>query len=188
MQEIVRFYHKHGALAAISERDYNNATEGPKIYLLMKLWENPDLDMEATLLDWCEAAVGPEAAPHLCGYYAFWEDFWREKAIHTKWWKSSKKSVYLSMGKFLSYMYALEPGDMEQCRGLMERVVELAEAHGAEDQRRRARLLLAGFEWYEACAVASGAEYFAADGTVPNAAAARIKCLRFSLTVLRNPR
>lgn len=171
MQRMVQFYHEQGAAAAISERCYNTATEGPKQYLLYKLWENPSLDMEATLRDWCEAAVGAEAAPMLREYYAFWEKFWREKAVHTTWW-NSRRAVYLSLGKFGSYMYAIEPGDMPYCRTLMERVVALAEAHGADDQKRRARLLLAGFEWYEACATACGGAHFSPDGTLPDAAAA----------------
>ena len=57
------------------------------LYVYQRLLENPDLDMESTILDWCEAAVGPEAAPHLRAYYAFWETFWRERAVRTRWWR-----------------------------------------------------------------------------------------------------
>ncbi len=171
MQQTMQVLHEQGAVGAISERAYNTATEGPKEYLLFKLWENPDLDLEATLQDWCQAAVGADAAVPLREYYAFWEDFWRDKAIHTAWW-NSRTATYLSLGKFGSYMFALEPGDIPHCRALMERVVALADAHGAEDQKQRARLLMAGFEWYEACATASGGAYFSPDGTLPDAATA----------------
>ena len=65
--------------------------------------------------------------------------------------------------QFGSYMYGLEPGDMARCRQLMEKTVELARQHGTADQQQRAALQMRCFEWYEAAAVACGAEIFSAE-------------------------
>jgi len=178
MQDMLKFGHEHGAVVAFNERSYTTATEGPKMYVYYKLVENPDLDLEETIQDWCRAAVGDAAAPYLRQYYAFWEDFWREKAIHTPWWKSSKNNIYLSLPPFGTYMLALEPGDMTKCRTLMEKVVELASAEGTAAQKQRAEFLFGIFEWYEANAIASSGEFFDAEGSLPNAEAA--------LALLRN--
>lgn len=173
MQQMLRFFHEHGAEVGFSERSYNTATEGPKLYLYYKLLENPDLDLEATIMDWCEAAVGREAAPKLRAYYVFWEDFWRTKAVETSWWRSSKRNIYLSLPPFGTYMLALEPGDMAHCRSLMEDVMRLAERHGCERQQARAVFLMSIFEWYEGNAIASGGEFFQTDGTLPDGTTAR---------------
>jgi len=172
MRDILKLGHELGAESTFVERSYTTATEGPKMYVYYKLLENPDLDLEATIQDWCRAAVGEAAAPYLRQYYAFWEEFWREKAIHTPWWNSSKDNVYLSLPPFGTYMLALEPGDMAKCRALMETVVELASAEGTPAQKRRAEFLFGTFEWYEANAIASSGEFFDADGSLPNAEAA----------------
>lgn len=176
MRHVVRYYHENGAEAAIIERAYNTATEGPKIYLLYKLLENPQLDMQAAIQDWCEAAVGKEAAPSLMAYYDFWEMFWHQKAVRTAWW-GSRNAVYLSLGHFGNYIYALEAGDMAKCRSLMEETLALATQHGTQDQKERAHLLMTGFEWYEANALACGAELLDENGALPDKTAA-VKLLR----------
>jgi len=172
MQDMIKFGHEHGAATAFTERSFTTATEGPKMYVYFKLLENPDLDLEETVQDWCRAAVGEAAAPYLRQYYAFWEDFWRERATRTPWWNSSKDNIYLSLPPFGTYMLALDPGDMAKCRELMEKVVELASSQGTPAQKQRAEFLFATFEWYEANAIASSGEFFDAEGSLPNAEAA----------------
>jgi hypothetical protein len=167
-QQVLRFLRDHHGAAGFTERAYCTISEGPKIYLYFKLLENPDLDIKETLTDWCNACVGEEAAPYLREYYGFWEDFWRIKAVKTPWWEA-RHSIYLPLGFFKSYVYGLEPGDLEHCRRLMEKVVELAEKHGTADQRERARMQMKCYEWYEAAARACGAGFFSPDGSLPNA-------------------
>jgi hypothetical protein len=171
-QEMLQFLHAHGAEHGYAERGYSAAPEGPKTYLYLKLLEDPYLDREVVILDWCAAAVGAEAAPLLRDYYAFWEDYWKTKAIQTSWWRSSRRSIYLSYTRFGSYMYALEPGDMARCRALMEQVMALANAHGTPDQRERAAFLMTTFAWYEANARAICAELIGPDGKLPDRDAA----------------
>ena len=171
-QRMVQFIRDHkGAMGYSSGGYYFTANEGPKAYLHFKLTENPDLDLEATIMDWCRACVGEQAAPHLREYYAFWERFWREKASKTSWWES-RRNVYLTRKLFGSYMYGLEPGDMAKCRRIMEQVVKLAELHGTEDQKIRAALQMRCFEWHEAAAKACAAESVAPDASIPSADAA----------------
>jgi len=168
-KEMIEFFHKNNGKYGSSEgSQYFPLPDGPKTYLFYKLTENPYLDLEETIYDWCEASVGKEAAPYLRKYYAFWEDFWRNKAIKTPWW-NTRGGVYLPMIPFGSYMYGLEEGDMAKCRRIMEKVIELAEKHGIDDQKKRAQLLMKIFEWHEAAASACAAEIRSPDGTVTSA-------------------
>ena len=128
--------------------------EGPRLYLYMKQMWNPDVDAAAVVDDWCEATVGAKAAPYLEEYLDFWEKFWRREVPKTAWFQNSKDNVYMTFG-FGGYMYALRDGDMAECRKLMERMVEAA---GTPEEKKRAELLMAFFELYEANAVASVAE------------------------------
>lgn len=172
MQQMLQFFHEHGAVGALEESYYFTAFGGPMNYVFLKLLEDPYLDLEAVIMDWCNAAVGADAAPVLRRYYAFWEDYWRTKATRTTWW-NSRRAQYLTMGGTqTAYMLGLEPGDLAGARSLMEQVVALAGAHGTQAQRQRADLLMTVFAYQEACAQATGAEFFAPDGTVPDAAMA----------------
>ncbi|HCU33987.1 MAG TPA: hypothetical protein DGT21_00660, partial [Armatimonadetes bacterium] len=55
---------------------YPNWGEGPKPYIHLKLWWNPDRDVDALLDEWYVRCVGPDAAASLKQYYAIWERFW----------------------------------------------------------------------------------------------------------------
>lgn len=171
MQHMLQFFHEQGAIGAHDESYYTTVAEGPKNYVFHKLLEDPYRDLEAIMVEWCEAAVGAQAAPALRAYYAFWEDYWRTQAIRTHWW-NSRHATYLSLGQFGSYLYGLASGDMERCRAEMERMLALAERHGTPEQQQRARLLFRIFEWNEANAVASAAALMAPDGTLPDRKAA----------------
>lgn len=172
-RNMIRFIHDHrGAFGYSSGAHYFTANEGPKVWLFFRLLENPDLDLETALNDWCRACVGDAAAPDLRAYYAFWEEFWRSRAVKTPWWES-RDNVYLFMGYFQTYMYALAPGDIVRCRQLMDGVVAKAREDGTDAQQRRAELQRRIFEWYEAAAIASAGEFFDPDGMLPDAGAAQ---------------
>ncbi len=70
-------------------------SEGPKLYVLSKLLWNPDLDVDALLVDWYQAAVGNEAATYLENYYAHWESFWTQRVPQTLWFQN-RKADYLN--------------------------------------------------------------------------------------------
>lgn len=135
--------------------------EGPKRYLYLKLFNDVNIDVDKTLNDWYNACVGKDAAPYLKKYFDFWEKFWCERAIKTDWFKSSKMATYTVLVPDGGYMYALEKGDISDCRKLMEKVVELAKKHGDKGQQIRAEELTLEFEFYEASA------YLCAAGIIP---------------------
>ena len=139
--------------------------EGPKRYLYHKLLWNIDLDLEETLKDWYEAAVGAKAAPYLQEYYRLWERIWEQEAVKTDWFRSSKNNVYLSLGD-PSYLYAPGENDLPELRSAIERVVELADKHGDERQRIRAGWLMRDFAYSEACVYAAGGHLFPSSGLV----------------------
>ena len=153
--------------------------EGPKLYLYLKLFHNADIDVEHTLRDWYEAAVGKAAAPYLEQYYDFWEKFWTERAIKTGWFQSTKFDTYTGMMPDGGYMYALEKGDIAQCRGLMEKVLELTKKNGDKGQKIRAGQLMLEFEFYEASAYACAAGIVPISGNLEN----RVQALELAQAV-----
>lgn len=170
--EFIRYFHQHkGGIGFSSGFHYYTLPEGPKAYLHFRLLEDPELEVEAVLSDWCTAMVGEAAAPHLRAYYAWWESYWQTKAIHTPWW-DRHEAIYLMRGMFSTHMYGLERGDMAECRQIMETVLRLAQDSGSSDQAARAELLMRTFAYYEAAAIACGAELFTPRGILPDAATA----------------
>lgn len=112
--------------------------DGPKLYLTLKLLWNPDLDVDALLDEWCSAAVGEGAAPHLRMYFDFWEDYWTRRV-------PTMKNYFRGGGILLpsvvygskAYMDLLTADDLKRVESLMAKVVTLA---GPGRQRRRAEL------------------------------------------------
>ena len=142
--------------------------DGPKKYLYHKLLWDVNADLDALLQDWYEACVGKEAAPYLAEYFQEWERIWREEAVKTDWFQSSKDTVYLNLGN-KSYLYAVGREDLPKMRKLMEKVLALADQHGDKRQQLRAKWLMREFEYSEACVYALGAQVFPASGAVENA-------------------
>ncbi len=151
LAETVRFAAANGVQAYYAE-NYNGPfpTEGPKTYLLAKLLWNPEINVDAVLDDWYRCAVGQAAAPYLKQYFDFWENYWREKAIHTEWFEADKNWVYLS---FEDHEYAkyLTTEDLNECRKLLDAVVAKAET---APEKARAELFMKTFQ-----AVRARAEY-----------------------------
>lgn len=169
--KMFRFGRDIGVQCVFAEAGYSTVNEGPKFYVFFKMLTDPDRDPDTLEREWCEACVGQEAAPFLKDYFDFWKRFWSEKVVKTSWWRS-RRGVYLKMNQFGSYMHGLEPGDMAHCRSLMENMLTAAEKSGTDRQIERAKLMMTVFEWYEAGAVACGAEFFKPDGSLPDAEAA----------------
>jgi hypothetical protein len=115
--------------------------EGPKLYVALKLLWNPDLDVDALLQDWYRAAVGPEAAPHLGRYFAFWEDFWTRRVPETTWFKENGNRQYLDFGSS-AYLEALTRDDLKSCAEALQQAVAAAPPGR---QQERARFFQDGF-------------------------------------------
>ncbi|HIG48671.1 MAG TPA: DUF4838 domain-containing protein [candidate division Zixibacteria bacterium] len=136
-------------LKAITAESVHNWAEGPKSYLLAKLQWNPDLDVDALLTDWYECAVGIDAAPYLSAYYELWEDIWTKRILASNAF-SLKGQQWLPLHND-TYFDVLDRTDFAESRHLLEKAVAYAEAG---KQRKRAQMLLRGFEYYEASAYA----------------------------------
>lgn len=170
MQEMIQYLHEHGGAGNNSEgAHYFTLSEGPRMYLYFKLLENPYLDRQVVIRDWCEAAVSKEAAGPLIEYFMFWENYWRIVAPTIDQFWDRKDATYLQRGHYSTYIYGIKPGDFAHCRKLMEEVVQKAGRHGTPDQKERAELLMTCFEWFEAAAQATSAQWINVDGEVASA-------------------
>lgn len=141
---------------------------GPKKYLYDKLLWNVDLDLDAELDAWYEACVGETAAPFLADYYRTWEGIWRGEVSKTAAFKNSKNAHYLSMGN-PNLMYGVGSDDLPKLRGLMEKMMEAAERDSDARQKKRAKWLLADFDYTEACVKAIGGDVFPPSGAAETA-------------------
>lgn len=170
MQEMLQYLHEHGGKGNFSEgAHYFTLSEGPRMYLYFKLLEDPYLDRQAVIQDWCEAAVGKQAATPLVAYFMFWENYWRTTAPSIDQFWDRSDATYLQRGHFATYIYGVKPGDFDHCRELMQQVVTLASEHGTPGQQHRAKLLMTCFEWYEAAANAASAQWVGVNGQVDSA-------------------
>ncbi len=111
--------------------------EGPKFYLYMKLLWNVNTDVDATLDEWYNLAVGPKAAPYLKEYYARLEDFWTHRVQNTEWFR--RGGQYLKM-KSDDYLEAYTFQELEKSEELMTKVLELS------DNKPRAQMFMDAFQ------------------------------------------
>lgn len=143
----LRFAADHGVKAHYAEI-YPNFGEGPKPYLHLRLWWNPNQDVDRLLAEWYERCVGPEAAPYLAKYYAIWERFWTRDIRSSPWF--SKTGTWLPFTS-PAYLGEVKPADLAESRRLLEACI----AHCRTDrQKARAATLEKAFQYYEASALA----------------------------------
>jgi len=145
--EYLRYAHEHGVRAHYAEI-YPNFGEGPKPYIYLKLWWNPEQDVDALLKEWYERCVGPEAASYLGKYYAIWERFWSKDILESKWF--SVGGQYLSFST-PGYLADVNEEDILESRRLLETCIARCKT---DKQRARAELLEKAFQYYEASALA----------------------------------
>lgn len=140
--------------------------EGPKHYLMAKKLQDLNMDTEKTIMDWCNATVGPESAPYLREYYRFWENYWNSADIKKTAWYNSRVSTYMQLGELPSHTYALKKGDMRKLRKLMEQVDAKTQT---TEQKKRAEVLMQLFEFSELAATALFSELFQPSGKLAQA-------------------
>jgi hypothetical protein len=143
---------------------YPNWGEGPKLYVSLKLQWDPRQDVDALLHEWCDRAVGPEAAGDLAAYYALWEDFWTRRILKSAWF--TKQAQYLRFND-PGYLADVTDEDVARARALMQGVVAKAKT---PRQKARAGLLALAWEYYEASAVAYSGNRKAEEVTVDSEA------------------
>lgn len=142
MANYLRYGHAHGVRHYYAEA-YPSADwhEGPKLYVALKLLWDPNRDVDALLQDWYAAAVGPEAAPALARYFAFWEDFWTRRVLATDWFRANGNRQYLDFGS-TGYADALTSRDLGACQEALEETVSRAPEGPC---RQRAQAFLDGW-------------------------------------------
>ena len=140
--------------------------EGPKYYLMAKMMYDIKADPEKIVSDWCRAAVGAKSAPYLRQYYQFWEDYWTGENIKKTDWYASRFSTYLRLGELPTHTLALKKGDMKKLRKLMETVKANTET---PEQKRRADVLMTGFEFSELAAQTLFSELLQPNGKLTSA-------------------
>ena len=146
-QKYVRYGSEHGVRACYAEI-YPNWGEGPKPYVFLKLWWNPQADVDALLEEWYERCVGPAAAPALAKYYAIWERFWTKDILDSAWF--STRGQYLRFSH-PGYLADVKEEDIHESRRLLDSCIDKCQT---DKQRARARLLEKAFQYYEASALA----------------------------------
>lgn len=142
-----RYAQQQGVKAHYAEI-YPNWGEGPKPYVFLKLWWNPNQDVDTLLKEWFVRCVGPKAAPDLAAYYAIWECFWTRDILNSKWF--SKGGQYLNFGS-PGYLADVKREDITESRRLLDSCIAKCET---PKQRARAELLEKAFQYYEASALA----------------------------------
>ncbi|MBP1992509.1 DUF4838 domain-containing protein [Paenibacillus eucommiae] len=155
MAENYQYATQHNVIGHVAEW-LPGFEEGPKLWLAAKLQWNSEQDAEALTREWYETAVGAAAAPYLEQYYDHWELFWTTRMFETDWYLKWKNSVprynYLNIYTH-EYLTSITLEDLQKTRALMEQVLDLAENSGTENQYKRAKFLMEGFEFYEASAL-----------------------------------
>jgi len=146
-QEYVRYGSDHGVRACYAEI-YPNWGEGPKPYVFLKLWWNPQADVDALLDEWYERCVGPEAAPYLANYYAIWERFWTKDILDSAWFSTGGQYLRFSHP---GYLADVKEEDVLESRRLLDTCIDKCQT---DRQRARAKLLEKAFQYYEASALA----------------------------------
>lgn len=145
MADYYRYGAKQGVRALYAEA-YPNWGEGPKLYIALKLQWDPTLGVDVLLQEWCEKAVGKEAASALEQYYRLWEQFWTVTIPQSPWFHAAR-GEYLPF-TLPGYLDALTD-EIARAKRLLESVV--AKTQTAE-QRARALLISRAFAYYEASA------------------------------------
>jgi hypothetical protein len=143
-------YYRYGAqhqVSAMYAEAYPNWGEGPKLYIALKLQWDPTQDVEALLREWCEKAVGEDAAPELVAYYTLWEHFWTNTVVSSSWFGAGRNE-YLGFGR-PEYL-DLITDEILRSRALLEAVVRKTKT---TDQQARADILFRAFTYYEASAL-----------------------------------
>ena len=146
MAETYRYAAQKGVKTIYAEA-YPNWGEGPKLYIAAKLFWNPFLDVDHLLNEWYEICVGKKAAPYIAEYYKLWETFWTQKVQNSKWFYN--ESMYMAFWS-PAYLDICDISDIRKSRMLLEKAIDLSDTN---IQKRRARLLLMTFEYYEATAI-----------------------------------
>jgi hypothetical protein len=136
--EYVRWARQHQVRAWYAET-YPFFGEGPKYYVMAKIWWDPSRDVDELLDEWHRLAFGAAAEP-MRAYFDHWEGYWTQRVPKSDYFGRCRNEQYL-LGN---------PGWLE---GLQQADLERADAWIAEAERRantpqtRARVAVMARAW-----------------------------------------
>ncbi len=131
----------------------NWGLDGPKLYITARLWQEPGLDVEELLGQFCGDMFGPAAAP-MRAYFTELEKLW----IALDNVKGPERKLFQWGRQFLAD--ADDLAAVRRCRGLLEEAAKLA---ATEDERRRVALFSDTFRVSESLYEMAAAESVAKD-------------------------
>ena len=173
VDEVVKYLAANGCESGFVE-GFPHFGEGPRRYLYLRYFDDPNLDCQRELDDWYTACVGNQAAAWLKRYYEFWDRYWTERVPQTSWFQGSKFNTYLALIPDGNYLLMLQKDDMPKLRALMGKTVEYAKQSGNAAQYQRAVMLMKEFEFYEASACMNAAGIVPPSGNISKTAALEI--------------
>jgi hypothetical protein len=140
LAEYLEFVREHKTIGYYAETRLRGIESGllsaPMVYALTRLIWNPGLNTRDLMGDWCEKAVGSQAAGFLVEYYEIWNTFWSTRVQKTPWFGSSN-SLYLMFNQN-GYLAGVRPEDINRSLELLDKAVASA---GTEAEIKRAKLL-----------------------------------------------
>jgi len=110
-----------------AELYWNWKLDGPKAWILARLWWNPDLDPRALLAQFCADMFGPAAEP-MNGYFTALEDLW----IRLDNVEGPERKLFAWKTQFRASEKARE--EIARCRALLDQAAALA--HTPEQKAR----------------------------------------------------
>lgn len=102
---------------------YPNIGEGPKVWTLSKLLNNPDCNVDSLNQVWCKAAFGKKAAKFMVKYFDNWENFWKKELTNEEWLVNT--SQYLPFNN-LAYLRELDQAFLNGNKKLAARALKKA--------------------------------------------------------------
>ena len=145
LQNRYTMYAEKNNVKSMSAESYANWGEGPKPYITLKLWWNPDQNVDVLLKDWYIRCAGEEAAPYLEQFYAIWERFWTKDILNSGWF-ATKPVQYLNLFG-TSYLGTVKKEDIRQSRELLNKCLLNCRT---EKQKARCKIIEIQFQLYEA--------------------------------------
>ncbi|NPV46523.1 MAG: DUF4838 domain-containing protein [Armatimonadetes bacterium] len=141
--DYVRWARDHRVRAWYAET-YPFFGEGPKYYVMAKVWWDPDRDVDQLLDEWYRLAFGA-AAPPMQAYFAHWEDYWTRRVPRTDYFRRCRHEQYLMGGA--GWLEALRPADIQQADAWIAAAQRRADT---PETRARVAVMARSWEYYRA--------------------------------------
>ncbi len=163
--DYVRWARDHQVRAWYAET-YPFFGEGPKYYVMAKIWWDPDRDVDALLDEWYRLAFG-KAAPPMKAYFDHWEAYWTERVPRSEYFERCKSYQYLLGAP--EWLETLRTEDVEKADAW---IAEAGQSADTSETKARVAVMARSWEYYRAVITTYiGRREFDATGSVEGALA-----------------